>query len=321
MGRADDKSAFSVPGRVLVIEPYFDLARVGELLAPARVSVEAGTEAVPADDVVGILCGPDQPVTREALNGLPALRVVATCSVGFDHIDVAAAAERGVEVANVPDYCVEEMADSTLALVLALLRGVIVLDRDVQTGGWDDHAAGPLPRIRGTRLGVVGFGRIGRAVSERALALGMEVWAIDPVVGEEGIAAAGARPASLEELLRACRAVSLHTPLTEATRGLIGAEELALMPPGAVLVDTARAALVDWDALVAALESGHLAAAAFDVLPEEPPRKPPHVRNLVVTPHAAWYSEEAEAAVRERPVLAVLDVLLGRVPHDAVRVS
>ena len=204
------------------------------------------------------------------------------------------------------------MADSTLALVLSLLRGVVVLDRDVAAGGWDDHAAGPLVRFRETRLGVVGFGRIGRAVAERALALGFDVWATDPVVGERAIRGAGARPAALDELLRSCRAVTLHAPLTDATHELLGAGELALLPEGAVLVNTARAALVDWEALVEALESGRLAAAAFDVLSEEPPTEPPRVRNLVVTPHAAWYSEEAEAAVYERPVLAVLDVLEGR---------
>jgi D-3-phosphoglycerate dehydrogenase / 2-oxoglutarate reductase len=311
----------AVPGRVLVIEPYFDLARVEELLAPAGVSVEFADGPAPANDVVGILGGPDQPITRADLDGLPNLRVVATCSVGFDHVDVVAAEEHGVVVANVPDYCVDEMADSTLALVLSLLRGVVVLDRDVHAGGWDDHAAGPLPRIRGTRLGIVGFGRVGRAVAERALALGMEVWATDPIVGEASMRASGARPAALRELLGTCRAVTLHVPLTEATQGLVGADELALLPPGAVLVNTARAALVDWGALAVALESGRLAAAAFDVLPEEPPREPPRVRNLVVTPHAAWYSEEAEAAVYERPALAVLDVLQGRVPRDAVGVA
>ena len=310
----------AVLGRVLVIEPYFDLARVEKLLAPADVSVELGGLG-PADDVVGILGGPDQPVTRADLDALPALRVVATCSVGFDHVDVAAAGERGVVVANVPDYCVEEMADSTVALVLSLLRGVVVLDRDVQAGGWDDHAAGPLARLRGTKLGIVGFGRIGRAVADRALALGMEVWGSDPVVGEAVIRTAGVRPATLAELLGACRAVSLHVPLTDATDGLLGAGELALMPPGAVLVNTSRAALVDWDALAAALESGRLAAAAFDVLPEEPPPEPPRAKNLVVTPHSAWYSEEAEAAVYERPVRAVLDVLQGRTTRDAVRAT
>jgi D-3-phosphoglycerate dehydrogenase / 2-oxoglutarate reductase len=311
----------AMPERVLVIEPHYDLASVQAVLAPTGASVERATSLEPSPDVVAVLGGPDQAVTRTDLEGLPALRIVASCSVGFDHVDTVAAAEHGVVVTNVPDYCVEEMADSTLALLLSLLRGVVVLDRDVQAGGWDDHAAGPLPRLRATRLGIVGFGRIGRAVAMRGLALGLEVWASDPVVGEGEIHAAGAHPAPLDELLRACRAVTLHVPLTKATLKLIGARELELLPEGAVLVNTARAALVDWEALTEALESGRLAAAAFDVLPEEPPDEPPRVRNLVVTPHAAWYSEQAEAEAYRRPVLAILDVLEGRVPRDAVRIA
>jgi D-3-phosphoglycerate dehydrogenase / 2-oxoglutarate reductase len=310
-----------MPEQVIVTEPSYDLASVQAILAPTGASVERATSLDPSPDVVAVLGGPDQPVTRADLEGLPALRIVATCSVGFDHVDTASAAEHGVVVANVPDYCVEEMSDSTLALLLSLLRGVVVLDRDVQAGRWDDHAAGSLPRLRGTRLGIVGFGRIGRAVAARALALGMKVWASDPVVAGAEIRAAGARPAALDELLRACRAVTLHVPLTQATLGLIGARELDLLPEGAVLVNTARAALVDWSALTEALESGRLAAAAFDVLPEEPPSTPPRVRNLVITPHAAWYSEQAEAEVYRRPVLAVLDVLEGRTPRDAVVIA
>jgi len=118
-------------------------------------------------DVVGLLTW--APLSASDIARLPELQVIATCSVGFDHIDVAEAARRGVWVCNVPDYCIEEMADSTLALLLSLVRGVVVLDRTVRAGGWDDHAAGPLPRLRGTRLGVIGFGRIGRAVAARPL--------------------------------------------------------------------------------------------------------------------------------------------------------
>jgi len=231
------------------------------------------------------------------------------------------AGRRGVWVCNVPDYCVEEVADHSLALVLALLRGVVELDRDVRAGRWDCTAAGPLRRIRGTRLGVVGFGRTGRALAERAQALGFEVWAADPAVPEEAIAAAGARPASLAELLESCEAVSLHVPLTPETETLIGEAELARMPRGAVLVDTARAQLLDLEALLRALEAGRLGGAALDVLPAEPPtpdRPPPQAPRLVVNPHAAWYSVEAEEAVYTRPVLAVRAVLEGREPDGAV---
>lgn len=305
--------------RVLVDAPPFPLDLVRDLLAPAGALVEGGPRPWSGDDVVGLLVW--DAVTAEDLARLPALKVVATCSVGFDHIDVVAAAKRAVRVCNVPDYCIEEMADSTLALLLALLRGVVALDRTVRLGAWDDHAAGELSRLRGTRLGVVGFGRIGRAVAARGLALGMEVWATDPIVAARDVAAAGVRPATLDELLESCKAITLHVPLTPRTERLIGAREIDLMPRGAYLVNTARAGLVDAAALAAALESGQLGGAAVDVLAVEPPTAqhpaPTHPR-LIVTPHSAWYSPESEREVYRRATLAVRAVLEGREPEGAV---
>ncbi|HYM50198.1 MAG TPA: C-terminal binding protein, partial [Candidatus Limnocylindrales bacterium] len=224
-------------------------------------------------------------------------------------------------VCNVPDYCVEEMADTTIALLLALVRGIIVLDRSVRAGQWDDHAAGPLQRLRGTSLGVVGFGRIGRAVARRALGLGFDVGAADPQVGAAEINDLGARPLPLDELLATSAAVPLHVPLTEQTRGMIGARELALMRPGSYLINTARAGLLDWPAFLQALRHGPLTGAAVDVLPVEPPTTgdpAPRDDNLIVTPHAAWYSEEAEQQVYRRAALAVRAVLEGRIPDGAV---
>jgi D-3-phosphoglycerate dehydrogenase len=305
--------------RVLVDAPPFPLELVRELLAPTGAVVEGKPRPWSGDDVVGLLVW--DAVSAADMARMPALKVVATCSVGYDHIDVAAAAQRGVWVCNVPDYCIEEMADSTLALLLALLRGVVALDRTVRMGAWDDHAAGPLSRLRGTRLGVVGFGRIGRAVAARALALGMEVWATDPVVGAREIEMAGVRPATLDALLESCTAVTLHVPLSPRTESLIGARELGLMPQGAFLVNTARAGLVDLESVYAALDSEHLGGAAFDVLAVEPPTAehpaPTHPR-LIVTPHSAWYSPESEQEVYRRATLAVKAVLDGRQPDGAV---
>ena len=308
-------------GRVLVADRGYEPAAVRRLLAGLDVEVveDLGPWADP--DAVALLVGTELRVEAGDLERLPSLRVVATCSVGFDHIALEEARRRGVWVCNVPDYCIDEVADHTIALVLALLRGVVELDRDVRAGGWNHDAAGLLRRFRGTRLGVVGFGRTGRAVAERGLALGFEVWATDPAVPADTIAAAGARPAQLDELLAACAAATLHLPLTPETEGLIGSRELARMPAGAVLVDTAREQLVDTGALVQALEDGHLGGAALDVLAVEPPTREtpaPRAPRLVVTPHAAWYSAEAEEAVYRRPVLAVRDVLEGREPPDAV---
>jgi D-3-phosphoglycerate dehydrogenase len=305
--------------RVLVEMPPYATDAVRELLAPTGAEVEARQGSSHVRDVAGLLVA--GAVTAADIERLPALKVIATCSVGFDHIDLEAARRHGVWVCNVPDYCIEEMADSTIALALALVRGVVALDRSVREGAWDDHAAGPLARLDDTRLGVVGFGRIGRAVAGRALAIGMEAWAADPLVASKEMSSAGVRPAALDELLSSCTVVTLHVPLTPQTEGIIGPRELGLMPPGSYLVNTARAALVDGNALMAALESGRLAGAAVDVLPVEPPNvdlpAPRHPR-LIVTPHSAWYSPRSEREVYRRATLSVRAVLEGREPEGAV---
>jgi len=306
--------------RVLVVDPYYVLEEVAEILE-GLAEVEAATAPWAGDDVVGLLVGPDYPVGAEELDRLPALKIVATCSVGYDHLDTDAAASSGVWVCNVPDYCVEEMADSSIALLLALVRGVVALDRSVRAGGWDHTVAGALRTFRGTRLGVIGFGRIGRAVAARALAVGFEVCAVDPHLPDEAISAYGATPATLDDALESCEAFSLHSLLTPESRGLIGAEELARMPRGSLLVDTARAALVDFDAVLAALDSGQLGGAAFDVLPVEPPSAEapaPERPTLIVNPHAAWYSPATEHEAYRRPAVAVREALEGRRPTDAL---
>jgi D-3-phosphoglycerate dehydrogenase len=306
--------------RVLVVDPSYSLGDVRDIIGGIG-EVAASSPPWIGDDVVGLLTGPDFPVGENELERLPALKVVATCSVGYDHVDLDAAAERGIWVCNVPDYCVEEMADSSLALLLALLRGVVALDRSVRAGGWDHTVAGPLRTFRGTKLAVIGFGRIGRELAKRAIALGLEVWAVDPHVTDEEIAVPGVRPATLGEALKNCDAFSLHALLTPETRGLIGEDELALMPRGSFLVDTSRAALVDFDAVLGALDSGQLAGAAFDVLPVEPPTPDapaPERPTLIVNPHAAWYSPATEDEAYRRPAIAVREALEGRRPADAL---
>jgi D-3-phosphoglycerate dehydrogenase len=306
---------------VVVGDDGYDAQQVRALLDGTGVTVSRAREPWAGEDVVGLLVGTETEVRAADFDRLPALRIVATCSVGFDHVDVEEAEHRGVWVCSVPDYCIEEVADHALALALSLLRGVVLLDREVRGGGWDWKAAGELRRIRGTRFGVVGLGRTGSALVERAAALGFDVWGADPALSDEQIAAAGARPAPLHELLAACHAVSLHVALTPDTEGLIGAEELGLMPDGAVLVDTARPQLLDLDALRRELESGRLGGAALDVIPVEPPtpeQPAPVWPRLVVTPHVAWYSKEAEEACYTRAVLSVRAVLEGRAPDGAV---
>jgi D-3-phosphoglycerate dehydrogenase / 2-oxoglutarate reductase len=258
----------------------------------------------PEEDVVGVLTTLS-PVGEELFASLPALRVVATATVGFDHIDLDAAEARGVAVLSVPDYCTQEVADHTLALLLALSRGVVALDRDVRRGGWNARAAGPLRTVAELRVGIVGLGRIGGAVVTRLLALGAEVWANDLLP----VARDGVRFVELDELLAECDAVTLHVPLTRETRGLIGRAELASMKRDALLVNTSRGAVVDVGAVLGALRAGKLGGAALDVLPQEPPPVAPIAPNLVLTPHAAYYSEAASRRAFELAVARLRETL------------
>ena len=305
--------------RRVLTDPSFERELVQGDLVGLDVVVETSSPPWSGDDVVGLLSF--EPVTADDLAALPKVRVVATPSVGFDHVDVEAATARGIWVCNVPDYCIEEMADHSIALLLALARGVVELDRSVREGGWDHRAAGRLGRLADVRLGIVGYGRIGRAVAARAHALGMNVVAFDPLLEPDAIASTGVQPASLEELLRSSTAVTLHAPLTPDTEHLLGARELALLPEGAYVLNVARSGLVDSEALLAALAAGRLGGVALDVLEVEPPdaaAPAPQVPRLVVNPHAGWYSEEAEEAAPRRATEAVRDVLEGRVPANPV---
>jgi len=266
----------------------------------------AGFEVVrtPQEDVVAVLTIRER-VGEDAIERLPALRVIGTPTVGFDHIDVEAADARGIAVVSVPDYCTEEVADHTLALLLSLVRGVAALDRDVRAGGWNPKAAGALRTLAELRVGIVGLGRIGTAVAKRLLALGVEVWANDIAP----VAVDGVRLVDLEALLGDCDAVTLHVPLTRETRALIGRKEIGAMKQGALLVNTARGPVVDVASVLEALLTGHLGGAALDVLPQEPPPLAPAAPNLVLTPHAAYYSEAAEARAYRLAVSRVRELL------------
>lgn len=260
---------------------------------------------VPQDDVVALLTRSEIHVGDELFAQLPSLRVVGTASAGFDHIDAEAAERRGIEVVTAAGYADAEVADHTLALLYALVRRVVDLDRAVVRGEWDARGAGPLGTLEGMRVGIVGLGRIGNAVATRLLALGVEVWATDilPVQRE------GVRVVELPELLAECDAVTLHVPLTRETRGLIGKHEIASMRPGALLVNTARGPVVDVDAVLVALREGRLGGAGLDVLPQEPPVAPPAAPNLIVTPHAAYYSPASEARSYSFCIARVREVL------------
>jgi D-3-phosphoglycerate dehydrogenase len=285
--------------------------RVLQCRTPQEVASQAGDADVLINQYV--------PITAEVLDALPRCRLVVRYGVGVDNVDVEAAAARGVWVANVPDYGRDEVADHTLALAMAVLRGVVVLDRSVRAGTWDLDAARPLRRLATLTYGVVGCGAIGSAVARRAAGLGMRVLGYDipQVTSSPPI-----QRVPLEELLGAADVVSLHAALTPDSHHLIGAAALARMQPSAFLVNTARGGLVDAAALLAALDAGELAGAALDVLEQEPPddlgwRLVRHPR-VVATPHAAWYSEEAFHTLKSEVAREALRVLEGGEPRSPV---
>jgi D-3-phosphoglycerate dehydrogenase / 2-oxoglutarate reductase len=256
------------------------------------------------------------PITAAVLDRLPACRFVSRLGIGYDMIDVAAAAERGVAVANTPGYCVEEVTTHTMAMVLALCRGLPQLDRSVRKGRWSVTEEAPsLRRPSETRVVVVGFGRIGSRVARAADALGFDVAVHDDLVPEGVIAEAGHVPVDLGEALESADVLSLHVPLTPATRGLIDRAALARMKPGSQIVNTCRGGLFVEDDLAASLGSGHTGGAALDVFAVEPlPLDHPLRRapNVILSPHAAWYSPASLAELPVRAAQQVIDFLAGR---------
>ena len=246
-------------------------------------------------------------------------RVISRCGVGVDNIDVDAAARHGLQVTYVPDYCVEEVADHTLALLLCAARGVLQAATGVREGGWQLPRGG-VHRLQGRQLALVGTGRIGRRVADRAAALGLRVIGFDPYLEEWDLSGVERAP-SLEEAVRDADLISLHAPLTAENHHLIGEPALRAMRRRPVLINTARGGLLDLDAVTRALETEQLSAVALDVFEAEPlsPDHPlrRHPRALI-TPHMAFYSEEAERELRRRGAEEVARAVRGEPPRCPV---
>ncbi len=282
------------------------------------------TLAALAKDVHGILtCFAlvTERVVREAEN----LEVVGRFGVGVDNIAVDVATELGIAVTYVPDYCVDEVSSHAMALLLAWNRRVTMFNNAVKSEGWDSLKLGmPMPRLRGKKLGIVGFGRIGRSVCAKARAFGMEALAYSPSLTEEDAAAHGAQLVTLTELLQQSDYVTFHTPLTPETEGMIGAPELALMKSSAVIINTARGAVIDETALHDALAGGEIAGAGLDVAAQTPPpQNHPlfELDNVIVTPHIGFFSQEAVLELEERGAGEVASVLKGRMPDNLFNTS
>lgn len=248
-------------------------------------------------------------------------RIIACASTGYDYVEVDAATAHGIWVTNCPGYCTDEVATHTLALILSQARRLPQARQLVRQGEWDPRRIRPMPHVRKQTVGIIGWGRIGRAVTAKAQALGFTVIANDPYVDPALMEAAQVRPVDKESIMRESDYVSLHTPLTPETRRMIDARLLSLMKPTAYLVNTARGPLVDEAALLEVVQSGRITGAALDVLEVEPPALDhPFLQDdrFSVTPHSAWCSEESDAAVWEWAAGYVASVLRGERPAVAV---
>lgn len=275
-------------------------------------------EIADADAVVVI----DRPLTAEHIDGMKKCTIILALEVGYDFIDVKAATANGIVVSNVPAYCRNQVAVHAVTLMLAAYRRLKAMIGETSRGGWNYRVGEPLYEIEGKTLGIVGLGRIGRALVGKARGFDMQVAAYDPYLDDDVFELLKVRRCyELDDLLREADIVSLHVPLTSETFHMIGEHELSKMKPEAVLVNTCRGKVVEEKALYTALTTGTIAGCGLDVLEREPPSPDnPLLKldNAVVTPHAAWYSEKSIQRLKEQGMDEVVRVLNGKRPWYAV---
>lgn len=261
-------------------------------------------------------------VTEKVVRSAKKCICISRYGVGVDNIAVATATELGIPVTYVPDYCVDEVSDHVMALLLTWNRQVGFYDRVAKEGRWEGTPSPvPLVRLRGRTMGIVGLGRIGRAVAAKSQAFGMEVLAHDPFLPADAPRPEGVALVELPVMLERSDYVSLHTPLNDDTRGLIGAKELALMKPSAFLINCARGPIIDEAALYLALRDGKIGGAGLDVMEQGAPSADHpmfQLDNLLVTPHVAFLSQQSVHELEVRTAQATVDVLQGRMPEFLV---
>ncbi|MDI6600769.1 MAG: C-terminal binding protein [Thermoanaerobacteraceae bacterium] len=260
-------------------------------------------------------------ITRNIIEKLEKCRIIVRCGIGVNNIDIQAATEKGIYVANVPDYCWDEVSDHAMALVLTLERKILLFDKKVKSGDWSHDGATPIYGLRGQTFGLVGFGNIPKMVAKKAQAFGFNVVAYDPFVAQEAADQYNVKMVSLEELLKVSDVISIHAPLTDDTYHMVNKDTLSLMKPTAYLVNTARGPIVDTEALYEALKDHKIAGAALDVLEVEPPTKVNPLLtldNVILTPHAAFYSEASSINLRRLAFTEVVRVLKGGYPKNFV---
>jgi D-3-phosphoglycerate dehydrogenase / 2-oxoglutarate reductase len=278
------------------------------------------SKSVNADDIVAVAKDADAvlvtyaKLTRDVLMQLTRCRAIGRFGLGVDNIDLPTAKEKGIAVNYVPDYCIREVSDHAMALLLALIRKIPLSNKLVQSGRWEMPAVVPIRRIEGTVLGLIGFGHIPRLVAPKAQAFGMRVISYDPFAKPDVFKAAGVEGVDLDTLLKTSDYVSVHAPLLLATRGMLNAAAFSKMKKGAYVVNTARGPLIDEPDLIAALDSGQVGGAGLDVVAAEPLAKDSPLLgrdNVIISPHTAFYSIEALNELQTKCATDVARVLSG----------
>jgi D-3-phosphoglycerate dehydrogenase / 2-oxoglutarate reductase len=310
--------------------PFPSLDPVKAALAAAKIDPDIRmSKSTSVEDIIAVAHDADAvivcyaQITPAVVAGLNRCKVIGRTGLGVDNIDVPAAAARGITVTYVPDYCLREVSDHTMALLLALARKVPLANKLVQSGRWELPPILPFRRLEGQVLGLIGFGNIPRAVVPKAKAFGLTVITHDPFVSKDVLASAGVEGVSFDDLLARSDFVSVHAPLMPATRGLVNAAAFAKMKKGAFVINTARGPLIDEPALIDALDSGHLGGAGLDVVTTEPLAKDSPLigrDNVILTPHTAFYSVEALIELQTKCATDVGRVLSGEKPVYPVKV-
>ena len=290
----------------------------GEIMLAGGGTPEEIIALAPQADAI-LTCWKDVPA--EALDIAPNCRVVSRYGIGLDNIPIDSATELGMLVTNVPDFCLEEVSDHVMALLLTTARQLFPLARTPDRSGWTRDTPRPIPRVHGQTLGLIGFGNIARALVAKALGFGLRVIAFTPRLRAEDAPAGVEVTNDLSVLLAASDYVSIHCPLSDETAHLIDAAALAQMKPSALLINTSRGGVIDESALIQALQDGQIGGAALDVTDPEPPSADNPLlalENVIVTPHAAFYSVAATAELARKAAQNVVTVLQGGVPKTLI---
>lgn len=286
-----------------------------EIIHSENLSSPEALEAVKSADAVMVTL---QKVTAEIIASMEKCKLISRLGTGLDSIDIPAATARGIWVTYVPDYSIDEVSAHAIALMMSLARGIPFLSQATRNGTWNSAAWGPIYRLKDQTLGVLGLGRIGQATAEKGRGLGLNVIAHDPFANQEVADKLGVKLVDLDTLTRESDYISLHSPLLDSTYHIVNADFLSKMKPTAYIINAARGPLIDEDALLEAVRSGQIAGAGLDVLAVEPidPDSPLLKEDrILVTPHAAWYSEQAKLDLRARGAEEVARVLSGQPPR------